>query len=116
MKKFLCYLSMAFALTACATSNEKPALEKIEESETLQLPSEFATAFTESSVNACTTNGNDINDCTCYSNEILKTFTVEDFATVYSLTTNSGDMNNIISHPEIGPKIIDASIKCFYKE
>ncbi len=117
MKKFLYCLSIAFALNACATSNEKPALEKLDTIDTEEkvLPSEFLDAFQKSANESCISNGNSLDDCNCYTSEIISTFTADDFVTVFDLIKNN-NVGNIISEPSIGEKIINASIKCFYKE
>ena len=118
MKKFLYCLGLALALASCATSNEKLALEKVEEApiETTQsetLHQEFIEAFKTSATETCIKNGNNIDDCNCYTNEILNTFTLDDFAIVFNLV--SSENGNIVSDQTVGPKIIDASMKCFYK-
>ena len=113
MKKFLCYLSIIFAITSCAIS-EKPALEVVDEEQTElpALPPEFIVAFKSSSNESCIANGNDIDECSCYTDEILNTFTIDDFSKVFELNYEKKN-SEIISDPDVGPKIINASIKCF---
>lgn len=116
MKKFLFGIVASLSLFACSTA-EKPALEVVEDSQIESaIPQEFISAFTESSNETCIESGNDINDCQCYSNEIVSTFTANDFSKIIDSINNSEDFNEIVQDPEIGPKIINASIKCFNKD
>ena len=118
MKRFFCYLSIAFALAACATSNEKPALEKIEDLDTDEkvLPPEFLEAFKSSANESCLLSGSNLDDCNCYTDEIISTFNANDFSKVFELAQTTNDLNTVISDPDVGPKIVNASMKCFYKD
>ena len=110
MRKFLFGVIASLSLFACSTTNEKPALEKIELSTNNELPEEFINTFITSSNEACIKNGNNFENCNCYSNEIIDTFTVNDFTKVINALNNS---ENIETDPEINEKIVKASIKCF---
>ncbi|MBR1544459.1 MAG: hypothetical protein IJ638_00745 [Alphaproteobacteria bacterium] len=115
MKKFLFGIIASLSLFACSTG-EKPSLEVANTQMASELPQEFIIAFTESSNDTCVKNGNDVNDCKCYSNEIINTFTVDDFAIVVDSINNSRDFNEIVANPNVGPKIINATMKCFNKD
>ncbi len=115
MKKFIYCLGLLFALNACATSNNTVTLEKKEDVQVNKLPLEFVTAFKTSSIDTCNKSGNDLDECSCYANEIIDTFTVDDFTVVHKFVEEN-NMDNIIFDPQVGQKIINASMKCFYKE
>ena len=112
MKKFIYSLSLFLALAACATPEAKIESDVHQDVQVNKLPLEFVTAFKASSIETCNRSGNNLDECSCYANEIIDTFTVDDFTIVHNFVENN-NMENIISDPQVGHKIINASVKCF---
>ena len=111
MKNILKYSVLSLILVSCSTTTpkvEQPTVEQPKVSE------EFKYKFQVNAIKTCEASGRETESCKCYAKEVIETFTVEDFTTIYTLlSSEEKDPKTIISNPEIGPKIISASNKCF---